>query len=559
MHTTNPERIEQLTREGLWGSDTLHSLLAQQVQHNPQALAVADQPNKVELTGSEPARLSFSDLDAASDHLASQLLDRGLSCGGRLMVQLPNVSELVVCFFAASKLGAVISPLPVQYGEHEIAHLSAALGPDLFIGCSNFRGDDLAARARKALGEVTVLCPGEDLDCLGSGTLGRATLAAHRETFADDANRIITVCWTSGTTGTPKGVPRSHNMWLATARATAEAGDYQPRETLLNPFPLVNMAAVGGFLFAATELGCGLVLHHPLDPPLYLKQLQDEAINFTIAPPALLNQLAAKPELWSAFDFSALRAFGSGSAPLSPDMIATIEGSYGKPVVNFYGSNEGIALFSTPATAADPVVRATQFPRFGAPGMNWDNYAHRAVRSKVIDPDSGTDIELPGQAGELCFAGATVFDGYLGSDNAEVFTDDGYFRTGDLVEICGDPPNYYRIVGRCKDIINRGGMKISPSELDTLLEGHPDLAEAAVCAYADAMLGEKICACIVLAPGAEMPGLGALGDYLLGRGIAKFKLPERIEQFDALPRNPMGKVVRSELQAAVEERQEKTQ
>ena len=96
-----------------------------------------------------------------------------------------------------------------------------------------------------------------------------------------------------------------------------------------------------------------------------------------------------------------------------------------------------------------------------------------SVRSKVIDPDSGADITQPGTPGELCFAGATVFDGYLGDSDEDVFTADGYFRTGDLVEICGEPPNYYRIVGRCKDIINRGGMKILPVEIDTLLEASP--------------------------------------------------------------------------------------
>jgi acyl-CoA synthetase (AMP-forming)/AMP-acid ligase II len=467
------------------------------------------------------------------------------------------VSELVVCFFAASKLGAVISPLPVQYGEHEISKLGKALGPELFIGCASFKGQPLSATASSALPNVPVLCAGSDLDCLAVALSFEASerLTRHRASFEDDANRIITVCWTSGTTGTPKGVPRSHNMWLATARATAEAGGYLPGEKLLNPFPLVNMAAVGGFLFAATELGCALVLHHPLEPPLYLKQLQDEQINFTIAPPALLNQLAAKPELWNAFDFSALRAVGSGSAPLSPDMIEAVENNYGKPIINFYGSNEGIALFATPETAPSPELRATHFPRFGVGGMPFECYAQRAVRSKVIDTDSGDNVELPGHAGELCFAGATVFDGYLGGDNDDVFTDDGYFRTGDLVEICGDPPNYYRIVGRCKDIINRGGMKISPSEIDTLLEGHPGLAEVAVCAYPDATLGEKICACIVPADAENAPALTDICDYLLDRGIAKFKLPERVEHFDALPRNPMGKVVRSDLQAAIEQQE----
>ena len=554
MNKSTLTRIQTLTDAGFWGVDTLHGLLAQQAARQPDALAVADQPDKEGLTGTPSQRLSFAELDAASTALAGQLLERGVGADSRVMVQLPNIVELVVCFFAASKLGAVISPLPVQYGAHEIGHLSATLGATAFIGCPSFRGDNLLATAGSVLPELPVMAMGADLDALVREVPPDASqnIEAHSAGLEDPANRILTVCWTSGTTGTPKGVPRSANMWLATARATAEAGGYLPGERLLNPFPLVNMAAIGGFLFAAVELGCALVLHHPLDPALYLRQLQEEKIHFTIAPPALLNQLAAKPEFWGAFDFSALRAVGSGSAPLSPDMIRTFESDYGKPIINFYGSNEGLALFATPDTAASAELRASHFPRFGVPGLEWPGQTHKAVASKVIDVDTGADVLDPGGVGELCFAGATVFDGYLGTDNSEIFTDDGFFRSGDLVEISGDPPNYYRIVGRCKDIINRGGMKISPAELDTLVEAHPDVAEGAVCAYADDVLGERVCVCVVPADAGAPPTLGAICDFLSERGLARFKLPERVHYLKALPRNPMGKVVRADLQASLQ-------
>jgi acyl-CoA synthetase (AMP-forming)/AMP-acid ligase II len=553
MRTTPQSRIDELTARGLWGNDTLHGLLARRAASHPNDLAVADQPNREELTGDAPRRLTFRQLETASDWLAAALSEQGIGADSRVMAQLPNIAELVVCYYAMSKLGAVISPVPVQYGSHELGHLAAVFKPEAFIGIRRFRDQGLADSAAHALPDVPVLTFGRDLelDPVGATAAARESSAARLEVDADDANRIITVCWTSGTTGTPKGVPRSHTMWLATARTSAAAGDYREGEILLNPFPLVNMAAVGGFLYAAVMLGCALVLHHPLDPGLFLAQMQQEKVNFTIAPPALLNQLAKNPAMWRQFDFSALRAVGSGSAPLSPDMIATFEGDYGVPVINYYGSNEGISLFSTPETAPGPDVRATMFPRFGAEGMPFAGITHDSVRSKVIDPDSGADIIDPGLPGELCFAGATVFDGYLGDTGEEVFTADGYFRTGDLVEICGEPPHYYRIVGRCKDIINRGGMKISPSEIDILLEGMPGLQEAAVCAYPDDDLGEKVCACVVPQPGEQPPSLAEVCDYLQRQGIARFKLPERIEVMSALPRNPMNKVVRSALQDAI--------
>tara|TARA_R110002110_G_scaffold205066_4_gene416814 strand:+ start:6555 stop:8231 length:1677 start_codon:yes stop_codon:yes gene_type:complete len=551
MQTTPPQRIQELTEQGLWGTDTLHGLLAKRAASHPDALALADQPNRADLTGTPPRRLSFSGLDTASDYLAANLLAQGVGAGDRVMVQLPNISELVICYYALSKLGAVISPVPVQYGRHELASLAAQLKPSLFLSITRFRETPLATLASDALPDTPIMRFDEELSIDAASQEALAALQEHRNKTPDDANRTITICWTSGTTGTPKGVPRSHNMWLATARVTAHAGGYLEGETLLNPFPLVNMAAVGGFLFAAAELGCALVLHHPLEPALFLQQLQDERANFTIAPPALLNQLAKNPAMWAQFDFSALRAVGSGSAPLSADMIAVMEGDYGKPVINFYGSNEGISLFSTPDTAPEPDVRAALFPRFGVADMPFSGMVHDTVKSRVIDPETGDDITTSGTPGELCFAGATVFDGYLDHDGTDVFTADGYFRTGDLVEICGEPPHYYRIVGRCKDIINRGGMKISPAEIDTLLEGFPGLAEAAVCAYADERLGEKICACVVPQQDNDPPSLEAVCDFLRERGLATFKLPERIAVLKALPRNPMNKVVRADLQNAI--------
>lgn len=554
MQTSSAARIKAMTEAGYWGTETLHGLLAERVREMPDKLALVDQPNKETLTGLAARRMTFRELDDLSDRVAAQFLARGIQRGDSVLVQLPNISELVVCYHALSKLGAVISPLPVQYGAHELSHFAETLQPVAMVTLESFRDQPLRAQAARALPDIPVWSLGTEISCDFDEKEALDALRGYRDEQPGDANDILTVVWTSGTTGTPKGVPRSHNMWRAMARYTMTAGNYQPGETLLVPFPMVNMAALGGFMFPSLIHGSTLVLHHPLDPPLFLRQIQEEQVNFTIVPPALLNRLAQQPELWDQCDFSAVRAFGSGSVPLSPGMIEVIEGQHGKAIINFYGSNEGISLFSTPDSAPDPERRARMFPRLGASNTSWKGAPFDSITTRVIDPNTEEEILEPGVPGELCIAGPAVFDGYLKHDGQGVFTKDGLFRTGDLVEICGDPPDYYRIVGRCKDIINRGGMKISPAELDALLEGFPGLAEAAVCAYPDPDLEEKICACVVPLEGAEVPTLKALCDWLLERGIAKFKLPERLEVFDTLPRNPMGKVVRSQLEQQVQER-----
>ena len=142
---------------------------------------------------------------------------------------------------------------------------------------------------------------------------------------------------------------------------------------------------------------------------------------------------------------------------------------------------------------------------------------------------------------------AIDMDGWFHTGDIGHFDSDGYFHTGDLVEICTEAPNFYRIVGRCKDIINRGGMKISPTEIDILLEGFDGLVEAAVCAYSDETMGEKICACIVLSPDTQAPSIAQLADYLLNQGLAKFKLPKpkRKNLLPPLSRPPLLKIAPS--------------
>ncbi len=178
----------------------------------------------------------------------------------------------------------------------------------------------------------------------------------------------------------------------------------------------------------------------PFDMQVFLKQIQDEKIAYTIAPPAVLTMLLKKREILDAVDISSLRCIGSGSAPLSEFMVAGFGKDYGIEILNIFGSNEGICLASGPKELPDYAERAQFFPRFGVDGLEWANRTGNNMKTRLVSLESGEEIIEAGKQGELEIWGSTVFDGYYKSPeaNAEVFSADGYFRTGDVFEIPGE-------------------------------------------------------------------------------------------------------------------------
>ena len=560
MQTTPQTLIDEYTARGWWGRETLDSLLHRAVAECPERPALIDPPNRPDIAGGDALRLTWAETGARVDGLAAALHATGLRADDIVVVQLPNIAELALAYLALARLGAIVSPVPVQYGPHELKKIQSELSARAFLSLGSLKGRDLLAEHADAfpgclLYGLASPSAAHAID-IGGHTPGAAQREAwleHRQAFAPDANDIFTICWTSGTTGTPKGVPRSANHWLAISRASGDLAGLRDGDALLNPFPMVNMGGLGGFFFNWLTYRATLVLHHPLDLEVYLQQLQAEKINYTIAPPALLNMLLREKRMLAGIDLTHLRAIGSGSAPLAPWMIRGYEEKHGIAILNNFGSNEGMCLASGPGDVPDPALRGELFPRFGVAGYEWSNRAAAMISTRLIDPETGAGIEEPGVPGEILFKGPTIFDGYWKAPraNAEVFTQDGYFRTGDLFEIAGpaDDPRYYRFVGRRKDIIVRGGMNVSPAELDTLLAGHPDLADAAVFGAPDPVLGERIAVAVVLKPGHRV-ALEDIVAFLKGKGVAVFKLPEVLHVFPELPRNALEKVLRHELVAA---------
>jgi acyl-CoA synthetase (AMP-forming)/AMP-acid ligase II len=560
---TPEEQIKEYTARGWWGKDTIGDLFARHVAERPDAPALIDPPNRADLAAGEPLRLTYAELDERVDRLAAALVGMGVGKDDVVMVQLPNVAELIVVYLAAARIGAIVSPLAVQYRTHELRQMAALAEPKIFITVNRFEDYDYARMARELQAEFpfieTILAVGDDLP-EGVGSL-RAILDTPHDADALSAylagtrwtaNDVYTICWTSGTEAEPKGVPRSHNLWIAIARFTTDGAGFEPGYRLLNPFPMVNMSGIGGMLVPWLLVGGVLVMHHPLNLPVFLQQIGMERIQYTVAPPVLLNLLLLRPALLEQADLSSIECIGSGSAPLSAWMVGEWKERHGIDVLNFFGANEGTSLVGAPGDIPDPAERAEVFPRFGAAGFDWSIPLANAIQTRLVDPRTGETITGPGQAGELAIKGPTVFDGYWQRAHLteKAFDDEGYFRTGDLFELAGegDPPDRYRFVGRLKDVIIRAGMMISPEELEALVSGHPKVGEVAFVGYVDGRIlqEEQVAAAVVPRPEQAIT-LSDITAYLREKDIASYKMPKKLLVLDALPRNPVGKVLKRDI------------
>jgi acyl-CoA synthetase (AMP-forming)/AMP-acid ligase II len=552
------DRVKEYRDKGYWNDDMIDALLRERVAAGGDIPAIVDPLNRAALMDGPVAALTWNELDEQVSRLAQVLLDEGVGAGDVVAIQLPNTVEIAVAFLAIVRLGAIVAPFPVQYRSYELTHLSNVAAVKVFITASRISHRQAAAEIAGLRAQIptlaTVAAFGDDLpagilrlDERMAAATDRSGLAAYLESLTPDPNDCVTICWTSGTESTPKGVQRTHYDWMAMCTSTVEGPGLTSDDVLLNPFPMVNMAGINGMFLPWLKVGGLLVQHHPFDLETFLRQIEQHRATYTVAPPALLTTLLHNEALLAKTDISSLRMLGSGSTPLAPSLLQGWHDKYGIEIINFYGSNEGIALLGVPKDIPDPSVRALYFPRYGAPGRTWSFSMARRTLARIVDPETGAEITEAGLPGELRIKGPGVFPGYLPASGVpDPFDEDGFLKTGDILEIAGDELQYLHYVDRSKDMVVRGGMKISAAEIETFVSGHPKVADVAVVGYPDEVLGERACVVVVPRPG-ETITLAEIIDYLRGLGIATFKLPERLEIRQELPRNPLGKVLKREL------------
>lgn len=534
----------------------------------PDAAAV------VEVTTAEPAVTSWRQLQDEADRVSALLLELGVSKGEAVALQLPNWREFVAITLGITQIGAVATPIMPSFGPRETTMtLSRSHARVIFLP-NVFRSRQPAVELVEVIAEAraqgrslnldhVVVLRAENRDGSHEATKSSPIPAAAADltdwtwhhydaalsatspdvdllrTLAPELDDVFQLLFTSGTTGEPKGVQQTHrSLALATAVEISHLG-LGTADRIFVPSPLAHQT---GFLYGmllAWNLEVASVIQPVWDAPLALEQAFGLAgATFVQAATPFLTDLVDAVEQGMTPPHS-LRIFVATGAAVPRPLAQKATKVLGTAVLGAFGTTETCL-----ATLAAPTDR---------PEDAWgsDGRALPGVRIRIVD-DLGSEVE-PGVEGHYELHSPTVFGGYLERPDltADVFSSDGWYRTGDLATI--DSAGFLHITGRVKDIINRGGEKIPVVEVESLLYQHPLVADVAIVAMPDERLGERACAFVASARADASLDFRAMQQYLERAGLSKYYWPERLELVDALPRNAVGKVQKNILRALAAE------
>ncbi|MCW2997864.1 MAG: 2,3-dihydroxybenzoate-AMP ligase [Solirubrobacterales bacterium] len=542
------EFADRYRAAGVWGGKTIPQEFRTMARANPDALAMA--------TPTETT--TYAELDRQTDRIACGLRELGLMPGERVILQFTNTPWAVLAWYGLLKAGLVPVASLAQHRHHEIAEISRQTEPTAHLIQADFPGHDLVALARDiAKGQPSlrvVLTLNADPAPEGAVALESLLTAgpaddAEAAAIVDEIQRgidpdsVAAMQLSGGTTSVPKVIPRLHAEYWFNAKAYAEAIELGPGRTVAHLLPVVHNAGIVCGVHAAHSTGAcfGLSPHDAAGMKALARQVP---LTHMMIPPPIAKHILEDPELREALGTltSAIWVLGR----LNDPVIESFETDTCR-IVQMFGMGEGLCL----VTARDAPVAIR----------------HLAVGSSICDLDEirvyepGTETEVvAGEPGEFCCRGPYTIRGYYRSPerNAEAFTSDGFYRTGDIVRQVDDGgTSYYVLEDRIKDVINRGGEKVNAAEVEGLLIRHPAIERAALVAMPDERLGERACAFLVITAGHKAPSVSDLQEYLHGLGVAKFKTPERVEVRPDLPLTNVDKVnkvtLRREIAALLEE------
>ena len=536
-----PEYRDRYRALGWWTGQTLPAdLVAAARSHWSQRALITPE-----------AEWTYAELFTAAARLARGLVDQTvLSAGDPVMFQMGNVADTVVAYLGALMAGLrPVCTLP-QHGQREITLLAEHVGARGIFVQGDFGHGQLpalaeAARASTGIEEVIVFRarpagPGHDADdLLGAGPDPAFEDLPYQQL---DPEQIAVFQLSGGTTGLPKVAPRMHEEYAYNARAWAQSRGWGSNDVVLYALPIMHNAGIGVGLQPALLSGATLLLSPSASTETILGLIATYApTSFPLVPPAVAIRILEHEQSRST-DFSSIAEFIVGGQKMPQEVVQRLRTELSINIQQKFGMAEGMFLV-TPASAPEWIRHGT----VGMPISPGDEV-------RLLQPGT-EDLAEPGAVGEFCARGPYTIRGYYRAQahNAAAFTSDGFYRTGDLAQqhTVGDAI-YYSIEGRIKDVINRGAEKIHAEEVEEVMLRHPSITEAALVAMPDRVLGEKACAFLVVAPGAAAPDHAELADFLLSEGLAKFKLPERVEVIAAMPLTNIGKIAKKQLREDID-------
>jgi 2,3-dihydroxybenzoate-AMP ligase len=503
-------------------------------------------PDKIALVHGA-RRLTYAELGASITALAFQLLQLGLRPLDRAVVQLPNGVDFVATFFALVRIGVIpVLALPA-HRRTEIEHFVAHSGALAYLVAERIRDFDYRPMANEiaatqpALRHVLVLGeagPGQIALQALMRTPAPADAAALLAPHAPASSEVALMLLSGGTTGLSKLIPRTHDDYVYNARQSSAVSGFGPDTVFLAVLPLGHnySLACPGILGTFYQGGTAVIAESAAPEAVFPLIARERVTSVAAALPVLVNWLNSGE--YARHDLGSLRTLISGGARLAPELRRRVEALFGCTYQENYGTGEG-QLCITRLDDGD----AERLNSSGMPVSPGDEI-------RVVDD---ADREVPdGEVGQLLCRGPYTVRGYY--DNPEAtraaYTADGFYRMGDAVRKIG---RHVYFEGRLKDLVNRGGEKISCEEVENHILAHPGVRAACVVAMPDPVYGEKACAFVLPQPGTTLT-FDELSAFLGGRGIAKFKYPERLEIVTEFPISPAGKILRRELRRIIAEK-----
>jgi cyclohexanecarboxylate-CoA ligase len=519
-------RAAEAYRRGLWVNATLADALRAAAETSPRRIVLVD----------GPTRLDCATLHAQATGLANALLAR-MPTGSVVSFMLPNWHEAAVIYLAATLAGMVVNPILPSLRDHELRFILEDVAATMIFVPHRFGGHDYAAMLETVTAtmdrapEVVVL-RGEADSHTAYPTLLAGQSPDDTKLPALDPDGVRMVLYTSGTAGRPKGVLHSHNSIHALIGQIHDHWNIDAGDTFLVPSPIAH---IGGSIYAfecPLLLGTTAVLMDRWDPAVAVTLMHGERCTHMAGATPFLQQLLPAAER-AGTRLPNLKVFICGGASVSPSLIRRAAEYFDQAVVTrVYGCTE------VPVTTV------------GAPRRDESGYAADTDgRPGIAEIELVAHEAAPTGDGEICVRGPQMLLGYLHpEDEVGSFDAAGFFRTGDLGRWVDD--RYLVVTGRAKDVIVRNGENISAKEVEDLLADHPGVAEIAVIGLPDERTGERACAVIVPA-GASRPDVASLLTLLRSKGVAKFKAPEEVVIWDALPKNDAGKILKHQIRAAL--------